>query len=302
MPIALKDALTDLSAALEARAQAATSLVAGLRFGESNIRSGTLWRADIVIASEQSLPKCESVDVVFSSGITRARLAGRDKGTNVAVLKLETPAAAAPPPVAVPRAGTIALAFGADGTGGVTVHPGTVTSVGPEWHSRAGGRIDQRLHLDVTLSSAEEGGPVLDASGHLLGISTLGPRGRVLVIPTATIERVIDPLLAHGRIARGWLGLALQPVAVPETLRAACAQEGGLMVMSTVNDAPGARAGIVAGDILLQIGGVPVTHMRKLAGQLGPESVGRDIEVRLLRAGAMVSVQAAITARPANGC
>lgn len=302
MSFPFKDSLTDLSAALEARTQTAKAFVAELRLHENAVRTGTLWRSDVVVASEQALPKIETVDVVLANGTVRARLAGRDAGTNVAVFKLDTAVPAALPPSSVARAGALALAFGADGAGGITAHLGTVTSVGPEWHSRAGGRIDQRIHLGVGLPAAEEGGPVLDAAGHVLGMSTLGPRGRVLVIPAATVERVIDPLLVHGRIARGWLGLALQPVAVPETLRTACAQDSGLMVMSTVSDAPGALAGIVAGDILLQVGGVPVSHMRKLAGQLGPESLGHPVEVRLARAGAIVSVSPTITARPKNGC
>ena len=302
MSLPFKDTLTDLSAAFEARAQAAKAAVAELRLSETAIRTGTLWRTDVVIASEQSLPKIEALDVALANGVARARPVGRDPGTNIAVLKLDTPAPAALPPTSAARAGSLALAFGADGAGGITAHLGAVTSVGSEWHSRAGGRIDQRIHLGVALSSAEEGGPVLDAEGRLLGISTLGPRGRVLVIPASTVERVIDPLVTHGRIARGWLGLALQPVAVPEALRAACAQDSGLMVMSTVSDAPAAQAGIVAGDILLQIGGIPVTHVRKLAGQLGPESVGQPVEVKLIRTGAIMSVGPTITARPKNGC
>jgi len=302
MSLPLKDSLTELSAALEARAQSAKAVVAELRLHENSVRSGALWRSDVVIASEQTLPKIETVDVVLAGGTTRARLAGRDPGTNVAVLKLETPAHTALPAASLARAGSLAVAFGADGAGGITAHPGAVTSVGPEWHSRAGGRIDQRIHLGVSLSHSEEGGPVFDSEGRILGISTLGPRGRVLVIPASMVERVIDPLLTNGRIARGWLGLALHPVAVPEALRAACAQDSGLMVMSTVSDAPGALAGIAAGDILLEVGGVPVTQMRKLAGQLGPESVGHPVEVRLVRAGAIKSISPTISARPKNGC
>jgi S1-C subfamily serine protease len=302
MSTEVKDALIDLSAAIEARAQSAKGLVAELWVNGAAVRTGIVWRSDVVIASEQSLPKIESVDVVHAGGTARARLAGRDDGTNVAVFKFETPAMAALPAASLARAGTLALAFGADGAGGVTVHLGAVTSVGPEWHSRGGGRIDQRIHLGVALSPGEEGGPVLDAAGHLLGMSTLGPRRRVLVIPVSTIERVIDPLLAHGCIERGWLGVGVQSVAVPDTLRAAAGQDSGLMVMSAVSDAPAAQAGIAAGDILLQIGSVPISHARKLAAQLGPESVGRQVEVRLIRAGAIVSVGATITARPRNGC
>ena len=293
-----KDALTDLSAALAARAKAARPLVAEIRAGDASVRTGTLWRDDLVIASEQSLPDQDTFDVVHAGGTTRARLAGRDPGTNVAALKLEQPAKSALPAAADAEVGVLALACGADGNGGVSVRLGAVSVVGPEWHSRAGGKIDRRICLDAQLSYTEEGGPVLDAAGGLLGISTLGPRGRVLVVPAVTVERVIDPLLADGRIVRGWLGLALQPVSVPEPLRAAAGQEGGMMVMSTVADGPAGAAGIVTGDILLQIAGVPVTRMRKLAERLGPDSVGQSLALKIIRAGAILSVSATITARP----
>jgi len=67
--------------------------------------------------------------------------------------------------------------------------------------------------------AARRAGPFFDAAGACLGMSTFGPRGQVIVIPTATIERIVPLLLKDGRIARGWLGVALQAVAVPDALR-----------------------------------------------------------------------------------
>ena len=296
-----KDTLTELSAALVARTKAARLLVAEIRDGRGHVRSGTLWRDDVAIASEQSLPKADAFEIVHANGTTAANLAGRDAGTNVAVLRLEQPTSAALPAASEAETGALALAFGSDASGGVTVRLGAIAHAGNAWHSRAGGKIDRRIYLDVALAHGDEGGPVLDASGHLLGISTPAPRGRVLVIPASTVERVIDPLLAHGRIARGWLGLALQPVAVPEQLRAAANQESGLMVMSTVASGPAASAGIVTGDMLLQIEGVPITHTRRIAEQLGPDSIGQKRDLKLIRAGVITTVSPVITARPSDG-
>ena len=146
-------------------------------------------------------------------------LTGRDPGTNVAFLRLAQPAAAPHTGHANPEVGELALAFGADGTGGATARMGLVNFVGPAWHSHAGGRIDARIVLDMRLAPAEEGGPVFDVEGGRLGITTFGPRGRVLVIPANTIEAVIPLLLQHGRVARGWLGVAFQPVAVRTRFR-----------------------------------------------------------------------------------
>src|SRR5271169_2129558 len=219
MPENNQDVLTQFSAALAERVAAARGLVAGIRMRGHSLRSGTLWRKDVVVASEQALPDLEDAEIVLTDGGNfAARLAGRDPGTNIAVLRFDGAPEPALQPAGEPRPGALVLALAADGTGGVAARSGAVHSVGPAWHSRAGGRIDRRIGLDVRLGRGEEGGPVLDAAGGLLGISTLGPRRRVLVIPTATVERVLEPLLTKGRIARGWRGAAVQPVLVPEVL------------------------------------------------------------------------------------
>src|SRR5260370_40252023 len=114
-----------------------------------------------------------------------------------------------------PQHGRLALSLGAE-DGGISVRQGVIHSVGPSWHSRAGGRIDRRITLDIGVTPREEGGPVLAPGSGLLGISTLGPRGRVLVIPAATVDAALDPLLSKGRVEGGWLGTALRPVRLPQ--------------------------------------------------------------------------------------
>jgi len=191
----------------------------------------------------------------------------------------------------------LALAYGADGTGGATGRIGMVNLAGPEWLSSAGGRIDRRVLLDIRLSAAEEGGPVFDVAGACLGITTFGPHRQVLVIPAATVSRIVPALLRDGRIARGWLGFALQPVAVPDALQEPAGQAGGLMVMSVAEDGPAARAGIIAGDIIVGINGVPANRFRALARQLGTESIGNKAALRVIRGGSIVSVEATVEAR-----
>jgi S1-C subfamily serine protease len=196
------------------------------------------------------------------------------------------------------RPGELALAFGADGAGGASARLGSVNSAGPEWLSSAGGRIEKRIVLDIRISRSEEGGPVFNAEGRCLGISTFGPRSQVLVIPAATVNRIVPLLLKDGRISRGWLGVALQPVAVPDALQGETKQPIGLMVMSLVEGGPAAKAGVRAGDIVLSVNGEPVGRFRRVARQLGSESIGRKADLRLVRAGAVLSVEATIEARP----
>jgi S1-C subfamily serine protease len=231
-------------------------------------------------------------------GVT-AGVAGRDPGTNIAVLRVGEPIASATIRPAEAETGALALALGADRSGETTVRLGVVNFAGAEWHSINGGRIDRRIVLDTRIGRAEEGGPVLDLDGACLGMSTLAPRGKVLVIPAVTIDRVVPALLKDGRVARGWLGVALQPVAVPEPLQGQAGEAAGLMVMSIAEGSPAAKAGIVAGDIVLSVNGTPARKLRRVASQLGADSIGHNADLQVVRAGSVLSLQVTIEARPA---
>ncbi|MGA7262326.1 MAG: S1C family serine protease [Stellaceae bacterium] len=298
MPDIAENPLITLSEALAERVRLSRLLVAGIAAPGHRMRSGTLWRKDVVVASEQRFPDVGDAKVTLADGSAfTAHVAGRDPGTNVVALKLDGAPDPAPLPAGEPQPGGLALALGADDSG-IAVRLGVVHSVGPAWHSRAGGRIDRRITLDIGVTPREEGGPVLDPRGGLLGISTLGPRGRVLVIPAATVESVLDPLLSKGQVERGWLGLALQPVLVPDALQAEAGQSQGLMVMSVSKDGPAARANLHAGDILVKIAGESVTSPSAVAQYLGPDSVGKQIELHLIRADKPFSLPITVGIRP----
>ena len=300
MPDIVDDPLSGLSDALVERTRRARPWVARIEVEGRPMCSGTLWRKDVVVAAEQALAHVEEFKVVLGDGSSfAAHLAGRDPGTNVAALRLDGTVDSAPLMAAEPHPGALVLAFGAEDAN-VSVRLGVIHSVGPAWYSRAGGRIDRRITLDMTLSGREEGGPVLDAAGGLLGISTLGPHRRVLVIPTATVEGMIDPLLSKGCVERGWLGLALQPVLVPEGMQAGAGQSRGLMIMGVAKEGPAAQAGVLSGDILVTLRGEGVSRPAMVAQRLGPEAVGQPIELRLLRAGEVLSLTVTVAARPSG--
>jgi S1-C subfamily serine protease len=294
------DPLVQFSNALVARAEAANNAVVAIRLAHGRHITGLLWQSGIVVASEQSLPRKDEFELVAPGGaVVTAKLAGRDPSTNVAILRLTEPIAAPSIAAGEARTGAIVLAIGADGAGGASARLGLVNLAGPEWHSSRGGLIDRRIVLDIELARREEGGPVFDAAGHLLGISTFGPRGQVIVIPAATIERIVPQLARDGRIARGWLGVALQAVAVPDALRESAEQSSGLMVMSVVEGGPAAQAGIVAGDIILSVDGTSTHRFRRLAKLFGADSIGRKAELRLIRSGTVMTVQTTIAERQA---
>ena len=294
------DLLTQFSNALVTRAKTAKNAVVAIRLAHERHMTGMVWQSGIVVASEQSLPRQDDFEVVAADGsVVTAKLAGRDPSTNIALLRLAEQLASPPIAAGEARTATLALAIGADGTGGASARLGLVNLAGAEWHSSRGGLIDRRIVLDISLGRREEGGPVLDAAGACLGMSTFGPRGQVIAIPTATIERIVPLLLKDGHIARGWLGVALQPVAVPDALRETADQSSGLMVMSVVEGGPAAQAGILAGDIILSVDGTSAHRLRRIARHFGADSIGRKADLRLIRSGAVMTVQTTIAERRA---
>jgi S1-C subfamily serine protease len=296
----MTDQLVQFSDALAARVESTKPTAVAIRLAHERFVTGIVWQSDVVVASEQSLPRREEFEIVMTGGtVTTVKVAGRDSSTNIAVLRPQAPLASSSITTNEARAGAIVIAIGADGTGGASARLGIVNIAGPEWHSSRGGLIDRRIALDVRLARSEEGGPIFDAAGSCIGMSTFGPRGQVLVIPAATIDRVVPTLLKDGRVARGWLGVALQAVAVPDALRETVDQSSGLMVMSVVENGPAAQAGIVAGDIILSVDGTSTRRFRKIARHFGSENIGRKAELRVIRSGAVITVKTTIAERPA---
>ena len=295
----MTDQLVQFSDALAARVEFTKPTAVALRLAHERYVSGIVWRPEAIVASEQSLPRRDEFEVVIAGGaVTTAKVAGRDSSTNIAVLRVQEPLASSSITTSEARAGAVVIAIGADGTGGASARLGVVNTAGPEWHSSRGGLIDRRITLDVRLARSEEGGPIFDAAGNCIGMSTFGPRGQVLVIPAATINRIVPTLLKDGRVARGWLGVTLQAVAVPDALRETVDQSSRLMVMSVVENGPAAQAGIVAGDIIVSVDRTSTHRFRKIARYFGSESIGRKAELRVIRSGAVITVKTTIAERP----
>jgi S1-C subfamily serine protease len=298
------DTIEQFSSGLADRIAAVAPFIVSIDTGK-RAASGILWRPDVIVTSEQMLPDDAAAFQVAHAGRTLgATLAGRDASTNVAVLKLATPLEGSAfegrlPDAAEPvRVGSLALMVGADALGHPTGRLAMVHALGGAWHSMAGGRIDALIRLDVRLG-ADEGGLVMSLAGGLIGMSTSGPRRRTIVIPTTTLARVVDPLLAEGRIARGWLGIGLQPVMIPDSFRQTAGRESGLMVVGLSNGGPAESAGVLPGDIVLDIDQSPAVRPRALTASLGSDRIGQAVALRVLRAGAVQAISVIIEARPA---
>jgi S1-C subfamily serine protease len=134
-----------------------------------------------------------------------------------------------------------------------------------------------------------------------MGIVVPGPRRRVLAIPASTVDRIVDQLLAKGRIPRAYVGLGMQRVRLDANVAQSLSQprRTGVIVMSVDADGPAARAGVMLGDVLTAWEGAPVTDVRDVMERLGPESVGSTVELGLIRAGVPTRASVTIDERPA---
>jgi S1-C subfamily serine protease len=252
--------------------------------------TGFVFKPGFVITADETLADEGEVQVKLPDGTARvATVTGRDHTTDIALLRVDT---AALTPIklltSIPALGSLAVVVAAE-RGTPTSALGTVSLAGPRWRSLRGGDIDARVELDVSLPHSHEGGLALDAAGDAIGMAVRGAR-RVIVIPTATIERVAGQLETHGRIARGYLGLGLQPVKLDDGV--------GAMVMSVDKSGPSATAGIRQGDVIVGWNDKTLSGVRALLHALGPESIGSVVDLAVRRGGEPARFKVTIGERP----
>ena len=291
----------DLTAAVEHVGRSVVAIHARRRIPSS----GVVWRPGVVVTASHTVTRDEEITVTLSSGrTTTASLAGRDPSTDLAVLRLDD---AAVPPVergedADLQVGRLVLALGRPGAQ-LTASLGIVSAVGGEWRTWQGGKIDRFVRLDLAIYDGFSGGPLVEASGRVLGLNTSGlARAMALALPTRTVERVAEQLLTSGRVSRGYLGLAAQPVQLPETLRQRHALPGGvgLVIVNLEPNGPAERDGLLLGDIIIAIDGHEMADPSDVLAALGSERVGKPISVRLVRAGEVRDVKVTVAERPAR--
>jgi len=279
----------------------ANSLIGVLSHGRL-VASGIAWKADAAVTASDALEADDEISLLLGDGRTlQATLAGRDPTTDIALISVRDGTLAPLPSTAAKgaRVGALVLALGR-GKEGVTANLGMVSTAGGPWQSLRGGSIDSLIRLDMRLDPRREGALVIDADGATLGMAVLGPRRRPLVIPMATIERIAPRLLADGRIRRGYLGLGLQSLRLDEALAQAHAlpSRRGVMVVSLDPNGPARAAGVHVGDVIISLDGEAVPGVRSLYAQLTPESVGRNAELRMVRAGQIATAKVTIGASP----
>lgn len=280
--------LTSLSSALaDVVARVAPSVVSV--HSHRSRSTGFVWKPGLIVTADEALADEGDVQIALPDGATvAAKIVGRDHTTDIALLRADTSIPPVKLATTVPALGALSVVV-ATNRDAPSAALGMISVSAKAWRSLRGGEIDARIELDVRLRPSQEGGLALDASGEAFGMTVLGPR-RVLVIPTATIERVAAQLETRGRIARGYLGLGLQPLRLDDGI--------GAMVMNVDNAGPAATAGIRQGDVIVAVNDQKLTGVRALLRTLGPASVGQVIDVAVRRGGEPASFKVTIGERP----
>jgi S1-C subfamily serine protease len=283
--------------------------VVAIRARERIPSSGIHWRTGIVAAANHTIRRDDDITVMLPDGTTvPATIAGRDPTTDLAALRLAPAGGAglsAAPVATLGDAGTLrvghlALAIGRPGRE-PAAGLGMVGTLGGAWHTAQGGSIDRFIGLDLSIFDGFSGGALVHPSGEIVGLLTSGlARGSPIAVPASTVTRVVDQLAASGRIARGYLGVGVQPVRLPEALatKLGLADRGGAIVIGVEPGSPAERGGLLMGDVLVAIGGTPITRASDLMVILGAERVGKPVVARVIRAGEARDVTLTVGERP----
>ena len=251
--------------------------------------SGIAWAADgLIVTAHHVVEQDTGITVAIDGGeAVPASLVGRDPRTDLAVLRTENGQLSAAPVAQSDglRVGHLVLAL-ARPMDAVNATLGIVASLGRGRQAAAGGNLDSYVQTDVAMLPGFSGGPLVNSEGEVLGLNTSAlARGVSLTIPASTIGGIVDTLVEHGRVRRGYLGMGAQTVRLPEGLAGELDQASGLLLASVEPGAPADKAGLLQGDILLALDGQQLRRMQDLLDALGGDRVGKTVSVQIVRAG-----------------
>ena len=274
--------------------------------GRRRPASGLVYADDVVLTTVRALGREDDLHVRRHDGQTfDAKLAGWDPTTSLAVLRVAGLGAKPIAPATAPaRVGHLALAVARSWSNAVTASAGIVSVIGgplPTGRRRAS---DEVIRTTAPMHDGFAGGAFLDTSGGLVGIATAAAiRGLGVVIPASIAWKTAATLVEHGQLKRGYLGIAGQPVTLPENQQGAQGRperEDALLVVGVTSGSPAASAGVLVGDVVLEFDGHPIESPEDLLDLLVGDRVGRQVTLRALRGGAPTELKVTVGERPSR--
>jgi len=269
--------------------------------------SGVHWRKNLIVTAEHTVRRDEDITVVLPTGKrSHAKLVGRDPGTDIALLQgdsFDLPVANSNASVDI-RAGEIALVVGRSPNSGPNVSMGIISAVSGPWRTWRGGNLEKYIRLDADVFLGSSGGAVVNHEGKNIGIATtVLSRVAGLAIPSTSIDKVVDVLLKHGTVPRGYIGVGLQQVPLPDSLlkKLSIQSSRGLMVFSVEPSGHAEAGGILIGDILLQVNGKSIASVEDLQSMLTQDTIGKSLKVKAIRGGEIKEIAVTVGERGQGG-
>ena len=271
--------------------------------GRRRPASGVVYAADVVLTTVRALGREDGLRVRTHDGrALDAELAGWDPATGLAVLRAASLGVASATAAETPaRVGHLAIAVARSWSNALTASAGIVSVIGGPLPTGRGRAIDEVIRTTAPMHDGFAGGAFVDTSGRLTGIATAAEiRGLAVVIPAAIAWKTAADVLQHGRLKRGYLGLAGQPVSLPDRQRGTDGREQALLVVGVTAGSPADAAGLLIGDVMLDFDGHPVEAPEDLLDLLAGDRVGTSVPVRVLRGAAIQELTVRVGERPAS--
>jgi S1-C subfamily serine protease len=285
MASTLTDFSNGLTAAVETGGASTVLVDARKRYPASGIALAD----DLVLTADHVVTREEGIKILLADGRSlSATIAGRDPGSDLAVLRLPEKALTPAKTSEAYKVGQLVLALGRPGSAGIQASWGIITAISGPTRTFRGGMLDEFIQSETVPYPGFSGGPLINTEGEVLGLNTSGlTRGSSLTIPVKVAWRVGEALATNGTVRRGYLGVRTQPVEIPETSRQALQREQaqGLLVLWLEEGGPAEKGGLLVGDILVSINGQALSDADDLFSALHSETVGKAVPVEVLRGG-----------------
>jgi S1-C subfamily serine protease len=287
--------LVELSSQLAAAVEKAGNSVVAIHARRRIPSSGIVWRDGVIVSASHTVRRDDEIPVTLPNGdSTVATVAGRDPATDLIALRIKSAKSYVAPRAdsSSLRVGSLVLAVGRPGSN-VSASFGIISAVGEGWRSWQGARIDRVFRLDLSVYDGFSGGPLVDASGAVLGLNNSAlARGTPMALPAKAVDRVLDELLESGHVRRPFIGVAVQPVALSASLvkQHQLGHDSGLLIVSIADASPADKAGVLLGDVLLEANGQSIGRPDDLLDALSSVENGGAVTLKLLRGGTIKTV------------
>lgn len=263
--------------------------------------SGIAYAEDLVLTADHVVTREDDLKIGLPDGKSlKVTVAGRDPGSDLAVLRLAEKALTPARTSNDVKVGQLVLALGRPNSAGMQASWGIVTAISGPARTHRGGLLDEYISTETTPYPGFSGGPLINTEGEVLGLNTSGlTRGSSLTIPVKVAWRIADALAKHGSVKRGYLGVRTQPVEIPEAARKSLKREqsSGLLILWLEENGPAQQGGLFVGDTIVAIGGQAVGDPDDLFSALNSDTVGKSIAVEVLRGGRAETVAVTVGER-----